>query len=137
MILYFEGSCVPNPGAMEFSIVSKCGTIKVHSGHGMGTMAEAEWQALLLATEKALEHHGPVLIMGNDDSTAVKQALGIWACSKPHLKVFFDRYHEMIKSSDIVLHSILRKQNPAVAWMSEQRKKRKKALQRNNRKWAR
>lgn len=50
--VFFDGGCRPNPGLMEAAVVVR-GQVQYFDNLGIGSNADAEWQALLFAIKLA------------------------------------------------------------------------------------
>lgn len=126
MKIYFDGGCQPNPGKMEAAIVSECGSLKMHIDTlGWGTNNEAEWSGLIMALNFALQHDGPVTILG-DSKLVISQADGIWKCNSDVLKTYLDEYRSMLATAKnkITLQHVRRHLNLAGIYIEEIQKKR-------------
>ncbi len=92
MKLYFDGGCKPNPGKMEYAVVSQDGFIKVHQPLHHGTNNEAEWIGFIMAVEIARSYaDDPVEILG-DSKLVIMQAQGLWKVNVPALAAFRDEF---------------------------------------------
>ena len=77
--IYFDGGCRPNPGQMETAVVAR-GISYIRTDCGHGTNNDAEWLALIHASEIALSiGEGDIVFLG-DSALVVGQANGAAKC---------------------------------------------------------
>jgi ribonuclease HI len=89
--IYFDGGCRPNPGQMETAVVAR-GITYIRPDCGQGTNNDAEWLALIHASEIALSIGvGDIVLLG-DSAVVVGQANGTAKCRsdmfRQHLEAF-------------------------------------------------
>jgi len=77
--LYFDGGCRPNPGPMETAVVVR-GDVHIRTGLAAGSNDEAEWLALIHATEIAIELGLSDVVFLGDSSLVINQAKGVGKC---------------------------------------------------------
>ncbi len=124
MKIYFDGGCVPNPGKMEAAVVSKDGSIKVHTPDlGHGTNNEAEWLGFLWAVGLAIKNgYKDVEIIG-DSNLVIQQAKGAWQCNSPKLKEYLAQFREVQSSlKSLKLTHVRRHLNLAGIYIEELQK---------------
>lgn len=118
--LYFDGGCKPNPGAMEYAVVSEDGEVRLHEKIHDGTNNIAEWIGFLVAVEIArMRGLEEVEILG-DSNLVISQAQGLWKVRSPELMTFRDEYDRMKGSfRRIKLTHVPRARNLAGTYIEE------------------
>lgn len=89
--LFFDGGCRPNPGVIETAVFVR-GVAHIRDGVGRGDSNEAEWLALLHATEVAASMHARDVLLVGDSATVVAQATGRSRCRSPQLQPHLDAF---------------------------------------------
>lgn len=120
MIIYFDGGCKPNPGAMELGVLSDDGSIRYHERIGHGTNNEAEWMGLITVLTIAKERGLSRIHVRGDSTLVINQATGKWQVKTPTLKPFKVAYDELAQDfEDIVLEYVRRGKNLAGHFIEE------------------
>lgn len=121
--IYFDGSCVPNPGAMGIGAVIDGPDGKPlfeisERLEGMGTNNVAEYTALIRALEKALELGMKDLVIRGDSNLVIQQLNGKFRVREPRLRPLLGRVQELARE----FHTI------DVQWVPRQQNTRADAL---------
>lgn len=101
VIISFDGSCWPNPGPMKvgYVIEDKEGKVLLtHSQdlHKQGTNNQAEYEAAIMALDRALALGATRAIVRTDSQLVVNQVKGKWKVGKKHLLPFLHRVQERV-----------------------------------------
>ena len=83
--IYFDGGCRPNPGRMETAVVAR-GLTYHQADCGFGSNNDAEWLALIHATEVALSIGVCDVLFLGDSAVVVGQANGALKCRNAALQ---------------------------------------------------
>nr|WP_293882915.1 RNase H family protein [Sphingomonas sp.] len=89
--VYFDGGCRPNPGKMEAAVVT-AGTVHILTDLGLGTNCDAEWVALILAVDVALDSGADDFVLLGDSAIVVAQALRVAKCRGANMQRHFDAF---------------------------------------------
>lgn len=120
--LYFDGACVPNPGAMGIGAVldGPEGPLAEISEKlpGQGTNNEAEYTAIIRGLEKATELGVTDLTIRGDSNLVVQQLLGKFRIREPRLRPLHARVQELAAELDSV----------DIQWVPREQNKRADAL---------
>lgn len=113
---YSDGGSRGNPGpsAAGYVLINTTEEVVAEGGTflGIGTNNTAEYQALYLALEKALELGATVVDMRLDSELVVNQMNGIYKVKHAELKAIHDRIKELLKRFDKVTFThVLREYN--------------------------
>ncbi len=94
---WFDGSCVGNPGETGMGGIVDLGDrrLEISERGGFGTNNEAEYQALILVFEKALENGVENLEVMGDSLLVVNQVDGRWRVSSENLQGLHRRATEL------------------------------------------
>lgn len=84
LTLHFDGGARPNPGRMEAAVVLR-GETHFRDDLGVGDNNEAEWLALLLALDIAIEAGAADVLLIGDSALVIAQAGGRQPCRSDHL----------------------------------------------------
>jgi ribonuclease HI len=77
--IFFDGGARPNPGPMETAVLVR-GVATIRHDIGIGTNNDAEWLALIAATEMAVDLGADDVEFVGDAALVVNQASGAWKC---------------------------------------------------------
>lgn len=86
---WFDGACWPNPGPMGLGAVLVGPGNQYHDkfiNAGIGTINQAEWQALILLLETALSMGITRLLVRGDSQLVIKQVNREWRVSETFVK---------------------------------------------------
>jgi ribonuclease HI len=78
MKVYFDGGCVPNPGAMSVCVVFETGKTFSEIDFAQGTNNIAEWGAMLWACELCISNNQKDVRLIGDSMLVVMQATEKW-----------------------------------------------------------
>jgi ribonuclease HI len=92
--IYFDGGCRPNPGRMETAVVVR-GVAHLRPDCGHGTNNDAEWLALIHATEIALSIGTLDVVMLGDSALVVGQANLSAKCRSPQLRTYLENFQRL------------------------------------------
>lgn len=115
--LYFDGSCIPNPGPMGIGAVIDDAEGKPLSQiserlEGTGTNNIAEYTAIIRGMERALELGVKDLVIRGDSNLIIQQLLGKFRIREPKLRPLLQRVQELAgKFHTIDVQWIPREQN--------------------------
>jgi ribonuclease HI len=111
--LFFDGGCRPNPGVMETAVVARGVTHhRIDLGHG--TNNDAEWLALIHATELAIALGETKIVLVGDSALVLNQAKGLWPCRSPALRAHLAAFRLLSPSlASIRFRQVGRSQNLA------------------------
>lgn len=107
-VAHVDGSSIGNPGRAKFAAVFHGELGELHSPifvetHSHLTSNEAEYRALLLALEKALEHGAKTLHVYTDSRVMAKQINQQFAVRAPNLVALYERALELIGRFELVV----------------------------------
>ncbi len=111
--IYFDGGCRPNPGMMETAVVARGVAHRKHDcGHGNSN--DAEWLALIHATEVAISIGARDIILLGDSAVVIGQANGVAKCRSEALRGHYGAFLALTPQFDrIRIRQIGRHQNLA------------------------
>jgi ribonuclease HI len=100
-ILYTDGASKGNPGpagaGWVLKDVAKGKTYREGSFLGEATNNEAEYQALILGLQRALEYGAADLAIYLDSELLVRQLNGVYRVKNPRLLAYYRRVQELLK----------------------------------------
>jgi ribonuclease HI len=112
--IYFDGGCKPNPGAMEYAVVSPDLDYQFHEKIQEGTNNMAEWIGFLVAVEIARMREIKTVEILGDSNLVISQAKGLWKVKAPELITFHNEWKKMKGDFDqITLTHVPRAENLA------------------------
>ena len=115
-IIFTDGAAEPNPGPAAIGAVIKDEQGRLHARIsqpiGIATNNQAEYQAIIVALEKAMELGFTHVELHSDSELVVKQVNGEYRVKKAALKPLYDKVRELLVQLEgcRVTH-ILRKKN--------------------------
>ncbi len=119
--IYFDGGCRPNPGQMETAVVAR-GITYYRPDCGYGTNNDAEWLALIHATEVALSIGATNVVMLGDSAVVVGQANRVAKCRSPELQAHLETFQTLAGNFESIrIRKIPRTQNLAGIALAKQR----------------
>jgi ribonuclease HI len=116
IIINFDGGSRGNPGIAGVGIVLSApdGTPLITMGRYIGTATNnvAEYKAVILGLEKALELNVPTVIVRGDSQLIIKQLSGEYRCKQPHLIPLCERARSLLgKFKSVKLEHNFREKN--------------------------
>jgi ribonuclease HI len=97
-ILHFDGCCKGNPGVSGAGVVIYKDDEELWSSSkylGKGTNNQAEYKALILGLEKAVEFSITELCVFGDSQLVIKQVNGLYKVSSPQIKPLYEKVKEL------------------------------------------
>jgi ribonuclease HI len=111
--IFFDGGCRPNPGQMETAVVAR-GMTYHRPDCGIGANNDAEWLALIHATEVAQSIGARDVVMLGDSALVVGQANGAANCRSAQFQAYLEKFQSLTADFDrIRIRKIPRNQNLA------------------------
>ena len=111
--IFFDGGCRPNPGQMETAVVAR-GMTYHRPDCGVGSNNDAEWLALIHATEIARAIGTRDVVMLGDSAFVVGQANGKTKLRTAEFQTYFERFRNLAGDFErIKIRKIARTQNLA------------------------
>ncbi|MGB5078629.1 MAG: ribonuclease HI family protein [Sphingorhabdus sp.] len=111
--IFFDGGCRPNPGMMETAVVAR-GSCYHRPDCGTGTNNDAEWLALIHATNIALSIGAMDVVLLGDSALVVGQANGIAKCRTASLRPLMEQFQFLETQFDrLRIRRVSRSQNLA------------------------
>ncbi|HEX4125150.1 MAG TPA: ribonuclease HI family protein [Tepidisphaeraceae bacterium] len=116
IVINFDGGSRGNPGIAGVGIVLSApdGTPLITLGRYIGTATNnvAEYKAVILGLEKALELHVTQVIVRGDSELIIKQLSGAYRVKQPHLLSLWERAKSLLaKFKSVKLEHNLRHKN--------------------------
>jgi ribonuclease HI len=114
MSLFFDGCSKGNPGPAGAGYVIYQDNHEIFSESkylGKQTNNVAEYSALIIGLEKAIELNLEELEVYGDSMLVIKQLQGLYKIKSPTLKPFYEKAFELSKKLKIKFHHILRAKN--------------------------
>lgn len=98
LLVYTDGASRGNPGhaAIGYAIFDKTGSCREKDGRYVGTKTnnEAEYEALLMAIDRAKSHSKDSVKFHSDSELMVHQVNGVYQVKKDHLRRYVERIQE-------------------------------------------
>jgi ribonuclease HI len=128
--LFTDGASKGNPGPAGAGLVLTIGedTRPIRAGKflGLATNNEAEYQALILGLQQALDHGVQEIYIHMDSELLVRQLNGQYRVKNPRLAVLFHSVQQLLlKFSKYVILHIPRKENQEADLMANEAIKKK------------
>jgi ribonuclease HI len=119
IVINFDGGSRGNPGAAGVGVVLSAmdGTALVTLGRYIGTATNnvAEYKAVILGLEKALELKVPRIIIRGDSELIIKQLSGAYRVKQPHLVPLWEKAKSLLTNFDSVKLEHNRRHHNALA----------------------
>ncbi len=137
MHLYTDGASRGNPGESGIGIVLTTEDGLEHEKYsayiGQSTNNVAEYMALLVGLQKALNYPCKELVIHSDSELLVRQLLGQYKVRSKHLQQLYNRVKELMKSAPfkITVRHIPREENKAADALANKGIDEKKNILRN------
>ncbi len=118
LLVYTDGASRGNPGhaAVGYAIFDRTGSCREKDGRYVGTKTnnEAEYEALLMAIDRAKRHSKDSVKFHSDSELMVHQVNGVYQVKKDHLRRYVERIQEGVRDFGSFRLVYVPRENPRI-----------------------